>query len=329
MLYGKGVWMLYSLHLDYAVEMAREIGATHLFYRTGHRGVFLPEAALRVERRARAVGLIPFAWLHAPTADPSDVVRLARRSIEFGYQAIVFDILPLPQRMVQKVEDLARQLTDAGFNPEVLYYSAPPAISRHPEIPYQQLSRLCRGGFMPKCPPLLGKPPEVAIHKLTYEEYHRWSQTWGYAPPLYPVLCSVADAERREPLSPAEFSRWVAALAEHRPTFFSLFHASATPRNLWPLLAEIEVPRPPQPTETSPLLEPLRSAAQPEMESPAEPEEPPLVVTVQVSDTVWTLCERYGCTREQFWEWNGYLWDERGWPRDANYLQPGWRVRVR
>ena len=62
---------------------------------------------------------------------------------------------------------------------------------------------------------------------------------------------------------------------------------------------------------------------------PVEPEEPPLIITVQVSDTVWTLCERYGCTREQFWEWNGYLWDERGWPRDANYLQPGWRVRVR
>lgn len=131
-------------------------------------------------------------------------------------------------------------------------------------------------------------------------------------------------------LEPAEFFGWISALAEHRPTFFSVFHASVTPRNLWPLLAEMEVPRPPQALDAPPFLEPLRSTAQSgEAEDAAEPEEPPLVVTVQVSDTVWTLCERYGCTREQFWEWNGYLWDERGWPRDANYLQPGWRVRVR
>jgi len=30
----------------------------------------------------------------------------------------------------------------------------------------------------------------------------------------------------------------------------------------------------------------------------------------------------------QFWEWNGHLWDEQGLPRDANYMQAGWRVRV-
>jgi len=330
MLYGKGVWVLYSVHLDLAVEMAREIGATHIFYRTGHRGMFFPEAASRVSQRAHAAGLVPFAWFSVPTDSPSEVVWIARRSIEFGYQGLVLDVAAVSRQTPQRIEALGRQLLDAGLNPEAIYYSAPPAISRHPEIPYRQLNLLCRGGFMPKSGPLLGKPAEVAIHKLTYEEHNHWSRVWGYAPPLYPVLSPCRDEEGKAPLTPAEFSKWTLALLEHRPPFFSVFHAATTSRDLWPLLAEVEVPRPPQATEMSPLLEPLRPTDRLDGEEPpVEPEEPPLIITVQVSDTVWTLCERYGCTREQFWEWNGYLWDERGWPRDANYLQPGWRVRVR
>ncbi|HIQ02588.1 MAG TPA: LysM domain-containing protein, partial [Anaerolineales bacterium] len=65
---------------------------------------------------------------------------------------------------------------------------------------------------------------------------------------------------------------------------------------------------------------------------PPEPEEPvippPVYHVVTVNDTVWGICERYGITRPQFWEWNGHLWDERSLPRDPVYIQEGWRVRV-
>ncbi|HHS96973.1 MAG TPA: LysM domain-containing protein [Chloroflexi bacterium] len=327
-LYGKGVWLIRSTYIDLAIEMAQEIGATHIFYRTGHQGMFFPEAALRVARRARSVGLTPFAWLSAPTDHPAEIARIARRSAEQGYRGLILNVVLASPQAARSIETLGHRLVDAGLNPEAIYYSAPPGISRHPEIPYQELNRFCRGGMMPWCTPHLGKPPEVAIHKWTYEEHQRWSQIWGYAPPLYPVLSPCRGGERNEPLTPTEFSRWTAALAEHRPTFFSVFHVAATPRDVWPLLSELEVPRPPQPIELPSLLEPARPAAQPEEKGPTD-KPAPLLITVQVSDTVRSLCEQYGCTKEQFWEWNGYLWDERGWPRDANYLQPGWRVRVR
>jgi hypothetical protein len=51
-------------------------------------------------------------------------------------------------------------------------------------------------------------------------------------------------------------------------------------------------------------------------------------VTVKTSDTVWGLINRYGLGKDQFWRWNAHLWDSRGLPRDADYLQEGWRVRV-
>jgi len=249
--------------------------------------MFFPEAAFRVSRRAHAAGLVPFAWFSVPTDSPSEVVWIARRSIEFGYQGLVLDVAAVSRQTPQRIEALGRQLLDAGLNPEAIYYSAPPAISRHPEIPYRQLNLLCRGGFMPKSGPLLGKPAEVAIHKLTYEEHNHWSRVWGYAPPLYPVLSPCRDEEGKAPLTPAEFSKWTLALLEHRPPFFSVFHAATTSRDLWPLLAEVEVPRPPQATEMSPLLEPLRPTDRLDGEEPpVEPEEPPLIITVQVSDTV-------------------------------------------
>jgi len=328
-LYGKGIWILYSAHADVALEMAQEIGATHVLCRIGYRGMFFPEAAFRLCDRARAAGLTVFAWISALSDDPVGEARVARKSVEVGCQGVVLDVGASPAVGKEGATILGQRLLDLGLNPEALFYSAPPAISRHPDVPYAQLNAFCKGGFMPKSAPLYGKPAEVTIHKLTYEEHRKWSAAWGYSPPLYPVLVPYRDECGTRRLAPTEFARWLTALSEHRPTFFSIFHAGATDRDLWPLLAEVRVPRPPRSASVAPLLEPASSTAQEAaLDSSAEPARQPVIVTVQVSDTVWSLCEKYGCTRAQFWEWNGYLWDERGWPRDANYLQPGWRVRV-
>ena len=32
---------------------------------------------------------------------------------------------------------------------------------------------------------------------------------------------------------------------------------------------------------------------------------------------------------EKFWAWTAHLWESRGLPRDPDYLQEGWRVRVK
>lgn len=327
-LYGKGIWLLYSTHIDLAVEMAQGVGATHLLYRTGHQCMFFVEAAQRVLHRAQEAGLIPLAWLSAPSSDPAGDARVALRTAEAGYQGIVLDISSCRGPHGAPARELGQRLLEAGLNPQALYYAAPPNISQRPDLPYTEMNDFCKGGFMPQSYPTLGKPAQVTIHKLTYEEHGRWSRTWGCALPIYPVLAAYRDQQTDDRLTPEEFSVWVEALAEHHPPFLSIFHAAATDRALWPVLARLHLPGPPRAAAPQPLiLSPvLLEAAAPS--AVTEPAEQPLIVTVEIGDTVWSLCEKYGCSRAQFWEWNGYLWDERGWPRDANYLQAGWRVRL-
>jgi transposase-like protein len=64
-------------------------------------------------------------------------------------------------------------------------------------------------------------------------------------------------------------------------------------------------------------------------EPTAEEKSPqPVYYVATIDDTVWGICRRHDITQAQFWQWNGYLWDEMGMPRDTLYLQEGWRLRV-
>ncbi len=328
-LYGKGVWMLYSANVDLAIEMAVEIGATHILYKTAHRAMFFPEAARRVHDRVRAAGLIPFAWPFIFCDDPEGEARVALKTADVGYAGIVFDIEDQAAGQQANAMELGQRLLDAGLNPDMLYYTSFPNITQHSSIPYAEMNSFCKGGFMPQSYPTFLKPAEVVIHEMTYEEHAKWSEIWGYSPPIYPILAGYRDEHGTDRLTPEEFILWANALAEHRPTFFSIYRAGVTDRDLWPVLAALTVPQPPAPSVEGPtgLSEPAPPGT-PTPTPPSELIEQPVYVIVQPNDTVWMLCQEHGCTRAQFWEWNGHLWDERGLPRDANYLQAGWRVRV-
>jgi len=318
-LYGKGVWLLYSANVDLAIEMAVEIGARHVLYKTGHRAMFFPEAARRVHDRVRAAGLTPLAWPFIFCDDPAGEARVALKTAEVGYAGIVFDIEDQAAGQQANAAELGQRLLDAGFNPATLYYTSFPNISQHTSIPYAEMNGFCKGGLMPQSYPTFLKPAEVVIHKMTYEEHVKWSEIWGYSPPIYPILAGYRDEHGSDRLTPEEFIPWANALAEHSPTFFSVYRAAVTNRDLWPILAALAVPQPPEPMVGEPTVLPTPSP---------EPVEHPVYVAVRPDDSIWVLCQEHGCTRAQFWEWNGHLWDEQGLPLDANYLQAGWRVRV-
>lgn len=328
-LYGKGIWVLHSVNLNPALAMARAIGATHILCKTGHRAMFFPEGARQVHDRVRAVGLIPFAWHSILCDDPAGEARVAQKAADVGYEGIVFDIGDQAAGQRANAKELGQRLLDAGLDPQKLYYSSFPNISRHSSIPYAEISAFCKGGFMPQSFPTLLKPAEVVIHKMTYEEHAKWSKVWGHAVPIYPVLAGYRDERAADRLTPDEFAHWADALTRHKPTFFSVFRAAVTNPDLWPILAGLALSQPPEAITAKPVelpepvpLEMLTSAPSPELEGQA------VYITIQPDDEVWRLCQDHGCTRAQFWEWNGHLWDERGMPRDPDYMQAGWRVRV-
>jgi hypothetical protein len=494
-LHGKGVWLSCSANVDLAIEMAGEIGATHVIHKAGHGAMFFPAAVRRVRNQVRAAGLIPFAWLFLPCSNPAGEARVALKAAEAGYEGIVFELDEQSAGQQVNAKELGWRLLSAGLDSGTLFYTSLPTISRHSGIPYAEMDAFCDGGFMPQSFPTIPKPAEVVIHKMTYEEHARWSKAQGYSRPVYPVLAGYRDEHATERLAPEELAHWVDVLAEHTPTFFSVFHTAVTDRELWPALAgpvapadvpepavlqaqdaiaaepivraELTAPRSREPGEMEPADLPelaipdsgeaesvsplelglLRPAAQaevqsfdvsepaisqpeesldlpeltmpdsaeaeslsplelgllrpsshaeadifgspelaisqppeparmestdlPELEAPPQPkpvEVPPslvyrseavppprprpvtppisappamsepvalqgeqageVYVTATPDDTVAGLCRKYGCTKAQFWEWNGHLWDDLWWPRDPDYMQVGWRVRV-
>ncbi|HEC33160.1 MAG TPA: LysM domain-containing protein [Chloroflexi bacterium] len=329
---GKGVWLLYSRNVELAIEMAIAIGATHILYKTGDRGMFFVEAARRVYDRVRQAGLVPFAWTFIYCDDPIAEAEVAIKSARVGYQGIVLDIEDQAGGKTVGAAALGRRILEAGLEPGRLYYTSFPNIWQHLDIPYQEMNTFCRGGFMPQCYPTFRRTPRTVIKKWAYGEHARWSREWGNMPSLYPILAAYRDEHAARRLNAQEFLEWAQALAAHSPSFFSVYRAGTTDRELWPILAALgevpptSVPQPP-PAEPEPALPPAEPLPlKPKVEPPAAP--PPVYHVVTVNDTIWSLCKRHGITRAQFWEWNGHLWDERGLPRDPVYMQEGWRVRV-
>jgi hypothetical protein len=391
---GKGVWLLFSGDIDLAIEMALAIGARHIIYKTGHRGMFFVDTAQRIHDRVRAAGMTPFAWYSTYCDDPSAESEVAIKSMQAGYEGVIFDIEEQASGRALFASAMGHQLMEAGLHPENLYYTSYPNIWQHTDIPYRELNAFCRGGFMPKCYPSFQRTPRTVIRKWAYGEHARWSKEWENMPPLYPILATYKDEQGTEKLGVQEFLDWAEELASFAPSFYSVFHASATGRELWSILAAlgegVVTPRPePVEPETRPTFreaapvrsepasalsdvaparpEPIRPEPRPTFSEPAPPrvertppppihtepapsfattEEPPAPLPelkdveerkpgpqpafyeVTINDTVRRICERNSISRTQFWEWNGHLWDERGLPRDALYMQEGWRVRV-
>jgi hypothetical protein len=119
---------------------------------------------------------------------------------------------------------------------------------------------------------------------------------------------------------PEEFIPWIEAIIRHGVDFFSVYHVAGIEKALWPLVQSVKIAC-------------MREAkAEVSVEPDADPNSlvpQPVYITVGTSDTVWGIITRYGLTKERFWDWNGHLWDSRGLPRDTDYMQEGWRIRVK
>ncbi len=318
---GKGLWLSLSGEIDGALEMAAAIGATHLLYRVGWRGMFLVEAARYVLRHARDAGLIPMAWVPLSLEHPLAEAEVVRKSFQVGYAGVVLEVGEASGGKTVAAATLGRQILADGGDSARLFYASFPNIWQHPEIPYREMNQFCRGGFMPWCTFTRRRSPKTVVDKWAYGEHARWAKEWGDMPPMYPVLAVGKDGGTGERPGVSEFLEWAQALAAHRPPFLSIYGVGTADRELWPILASL-----------GPSVAPL-PAPQPAPPSPAPAEEIPPQATarfhvVTVNDTIWSICKRYGISRQQFWEWNGHLWDDLGLPRDEVYLQEGWRVRV-
>jgi hypothetical protein len=197
-------------------------------------------------------------------------------------------------------------MIETGLPQETMFYSSLPNIAAHPDLPLIEMARFCRGGYMPKAYASFSWNPLYTLDIVAYRQFEAWAREHHYEAPLYPVLGFCRDAEGEVPLTPGEIRSWLAVLAQHRPTFFSVYGSSALPEGAWAALAEFETAQVPEDLS----------------------QEAGSYARVQQGETVAGLCRRHRCPPQRFWAWNGHLWDTRGQRRDPGLLERGWTVRV-
>jgi hypothetical protein len=309
-LYGKGVWARHEREVPHAIDMAQAIGARIIFFKTGQEGVYFEPAAQRTVLRIQDAGLVPCAWPVITCRDPDAEAEVAIQTILEGYAGLVFDVSESASGRYEGAARLGEQMLETELPPEVMFFTSLPNISAHLDIPYAELSRFCKGGFMPRAFASYGWDAVYTLDVIAYREFRLWSEAHEIELPLYPILGLYRDGDSEEPLTIGEMRSWFRALTRHKPTFFSVYHADAVSEVAWPLLAAIE---------TTP------HGQQPPPDPSAEGE----YVTVHPGETVTHLCAEHGCTEEQFWAWNGHLWDVQGQPHDPALLERGWIVRVK
>ena len=306
-LYGKGVWAWLEGELSQAIDLAYAIGARIIFFKTGQEGEYYEQSARRVVQRIFDAGLIPCAWPVITCHDPQAEAEVATQTILDGYVGLVFDIEKPASGQHEGAKKLGQLMTKTELPPEVMFFTSLPNISANTDIPYDEMRKFCRGGFMPQAYASFDWTPDYTLDIATYHEFKQWMKYKRHKLPMYPVLGFYRDEHGEEPLTVDEVRAWLKALARQRPTFFSVYRAGIIPEEAWPLLAEFETT--------------------PQGETPPEPPVEGKYVTVERGTTLGQLCT--SCTIEQFMEWNGHLWDARDKPRDPRLLEAGWIVRIK
>ncbi len=315
---GKGIWLTYSYDLQRALEMATKIEATHLLVKVGHGPHYFPETARGLLTRVRSLGFHPLAWLHVTDRTPQAALFAIQRAVDLGYEAVV---LFLGAALVtgRQLRPLAEQLQKAAIPLERMLIATPPLPYLPDPQALETLAPLCQGGWMPLCFPEWDASPERVIDRDVYQSLDALSLMWQTTPAVFPVLAP--GWLRRETASflPEELIPWTEAVIRHGVDFFSVYHAALAEKACWPILQAANLPCMKAETQLAAetVVEPGLMIAQ------------PVYVTVIAGDTVGGLIGRHGLKRTLFWEWNGHLWDSRGLPRDSDYLQEGWRVRVK
>jgi hypothetical protein len=292
-----------------AIDLARAIGARFVLFKVGQTGTYYRHAARNAVRRIAEAGLAPIAWHAVACRDAELEARAAVASVLDGYAGLVFDVDQTAAGQRAGAMRLGKIVRQTELPDEVMFYSSLPNISSNPDIPYAEMAGFCRGGFMPKAYAAFGWHPRYTLDVIAYHEYQQWAYQARVRAPLYPVLSFYRDDIGEDPLTLGEVRAWLQALSVHRPTFFSVYRAGAIPEAAWPLLAQVPLTPPGQ----------------------APPDDIRLngrYITIQPGETVSALCLRYRCPVQQFWAWNGHLWDGVGLRRDPNLLEQGWIVRV-
>lgn len=319
---GKGLWLTHSYDLPRAIEMATSAEATHLLIKVGHGPHYFPETARELAKRVRGLGFHPLAWQQLTDRAPHEAIVPIQKALALDYEAVIL-FVGTALLTGEQLKPLAAAIEAEKIPRERLILASPPVAYLPDRRVLQTLAPLCKGGWMPLCFAAWGAPEQV-IDRDVYQTLGDLSLLWGGTPPVYPVL-SPQGAPVGTTLLPETFIPWIEGITRHGIDFFSMHHVAITEKAFWPMLQAARVTCQERQAARAAAMPASTAAPQPVAATIAQP----VYITVSAGDTIWGIMNRHGLTKTRFWEWNGHLWDSRGLPRDSDYLQEGWRLRVK
>ena len=250
LLQGKGLWAYRRSELARAIEIAPDAGVTHILYKVGQGSTYYAGMD-QVAQDIVSEGLTPFAWWWLLLDDPQAEARAVERAFRDGFHGFVFDTeADRCRNRSEQAARLGRNVRSAGLDLFRLYNCSYPTISQHRDLPYEEMNAFCRGGFMPMsygsffAPESAVSPEEqsrTVLDRWTYEHYAYWCSRWGDHLPLYPILAPYHDEHGSVRMPPDEFQLWLDRLAEHQPTFFSIFTTAVIEDELLPLIRAFQL----------------------------------------------------------------------------------------
>jgi hypothetical protein len=288
-----------------------------MLVKVGHGPYYFPETTREMVQRVRALGFDPLAWVQLTSRAPRAARKAIVEALSCGYVGAVL-VLDTHGLEGAAMRALVQALTNVDIPRQRLMLATPPVSRFQNTDALEAIAPLCQGGWMPLCIAKQGQSAEEVIDREIYHALGDLSLLWGGTPDVYPVLSPQPSAEG-ETFLPETFIDWVDNVARHGVDFFSVYHATIAVKALWPMLKAVNIP----------CLETAGRVPAEETPSDASVLPQPVYITARTSDTVWGIITRHGLTKEQFWTWNAHLWDSRGLPRDPDYLQEGWRLRVK
>jgi len=316
---GKGIWLAHSHDLQRATEMATQIEGTHLLVKVGHGPIYFPETTRNLITRIRTLGFHPAAWLPITNQAPEQAIHAIVHALEIGYEALVLH-LGTTDLTGEQVKPLADALDNVEIPRARLYIASPPLSHMSDTQVMNELVPFCQGGWMPLAFGTWGGSAEDVIDREIYQALGDLSLAWDKTPEVYPVLSPSYGAADATYL-PEEFIPWIDGITRHGVDFFSVYHTANTEKALWPLLKAVNLTC----RESIPVTTPSELPGDHNLVALPQP----VFIVTKTSDTVWGIITRHGLTKEMFWTWNAHLWEDRGLPRDPDYLQEGWRIRVK
>lgn len=260
MLQGKGLWAYRETELASALQMAPNMGITHILYKVG-QGPYQGKApfyldppagkAASLAQKIRNAGLTPLAWSFTTLGNPQFEADMVEWAFNDGFAGFVFDVENACSGRFTAAIELGQRLKSKGIDQTKLFLcSYPTPLSLHSDLPYNQLGAYCNGGLMPMSYGTYLQPPNVVIDNWTYTEENTWMQQQGFSLSIYPVLGFYKSDPPAQPgdwFTQAEAQQWLDRLQPYQPTFFSLFTAAVVKPEYYTPVRTFPIGAPPSP----------------------------------------------------------------------------------